>query len=142
LSVTAVEAADLEQPPVAGTGERACEVARRLRATGARWAVVLDASGGLHGWASARELARVGATARVGESARRMEARVPLGAPLKRAFGELLQHDAGWVAVLDGERFVGVLTPVGLHEALRRSVDADARGVSRGEVDFSSVSGA
>ncbi len=35
----------------------------------------------------------------------------------------MLQHDAGWVAVLDGERFVGVLTPDSLHAALRRSVD-------------------
>ncbi len=38
----------------------------------------------------------------------------------------------GWVAALDGSRFLGVLTPAKPHEALRRSVDADARGGWRG----------
>jgi osmoprotectant transport system ATP-binding protein len=33
------------------------------------------------------------------------------------------------VAVVDGSRFCGVLTPGTLHEALRRSVGADDRGV-------------
>jgi osmoprotectant transport system ATP-binding protein len=62
----------------------------------------------------------------VGERTHRMEAWVPLGATLKQAFSEMLQHDAGWVAVLDGERFVGVLTPESLHVALRRSIDDEA----------------
>ena len=31
--------------------------------------------------------------------------------------------EAGWVAVLDGDRFLGVLTPESLHAALRRSVE-------------------
>ena len=44
---------------------------------------------------------------------------------LKTAFAEMLQHDAGWVAVLDGARYVGVLTPDDLHAALRRSVGGD-----------------
>ncbi len=44
-------------------------------------------------------------------------------ATLKAAFSEMLQHDAGWVAVLDGDRYLGVLTPASLHEALRRSVE-------------------
>jgi osmoprotectant transport system ATP-binding protein len=35
----------------------------------------------------------------------------------------MLQHEAGWVAVLDGDRFLGVLTPESLHAALRRSVE-------------------
>ena len=53
----------------------------------------------------------------------------------------MLQHDAGWVAVLDGDRFLGVLTPATLHEALRRSVEADAQGLQRGEgIDLDSIS--
>jgi osmoprotectant transport system ATP-binding protein len=35
----------------------------------------------------------------------------------------MLQQEAGWVAVLDGDRFLGVLTPDSLHAALRRSVE-------------------
>ncbi|MGV9344702.1 ATP-binding cassette domain-containing protein [Streptomyces spiralis] len=139
LSVTAIEPDDLEQPPVARLDEPAERVAGRLRAEGARWAVVLDASGDLHGWVGLDALAAGGS---VGGLAHRMRAWVPVGAPLRQAFGVMLQHDAGWVAVLDGARFLGVLTPAKLHEALRRSVDADARGVPRDQVRFDSVAGA
>jgi osmoprotectant transport system ATP-binding protein len=59
----------------------------------------------------------------VGSTARRMEAWVPADASLKTAFATMLQHEAGWVAVLDSDRFLGVLTPESLHAALRRSVD-------------------
>ncbi|MFI0163224.1 ATP-binding cassette domain-containing protein [Streptomyces sp. NPDC017095] len=139
LSVTAVEPDDLEQPPVARPEEDAARVLARLRAGDARWAVVLDTAGELHGWVGADGLAAGGT---VGDLARRMTAWVPVGASLKQAFGVMLQHDAGWVAVLDGARFLGVLTPAKLHEALRRSVDADARGVRRGQVPFDSVADA
>ncbi|WP_405887371.1 betaine/proline/choline family ABC transporter ATP-binding protein [Streptomyces sp. NBC_01136] len=139
LSVTEIQPADLDQPPVARLDEPAERAAARLHAEGARWAVVLDAEGELHGWVGVDELAAGGS---VVDSAHRMNSWVPVGAPLKQAFGVMLQHDAGWVAVLDGARFLGVLTPAKLHEALRRSVDADARGVARGQVSFDSVSDA
>ncbi|MER8070595.1 betaine/proline/choline family ABC transporter ATP-binding protein [Streptomyces sp. NPDC094034] len=142
LSVTAVEPADLEEPPVARTDEPARDAAARMRAQRARWAVVLNGDGELHGWVSADALTQAGERGSVGDLARRMEAWVPLGSPLKQAFSEMLQHDAGWVAVLEGARFAGVLTPAKLHEALRRSVDADAQGIGRDEVDFDSVSDA
>ncbi|WP_328492473.1 betaine/proline/choline family ABC transporter ATP-binding protein [Streptomyces sp. NBC_00414] len=139
LSVTEIEPDDLEQPPVVRLDESADRAAGRLRAEGARWAVVLDADGDLHGWVGAEELAGGGTVAAL---VHRMKSWVPVGAPLKQAFGVMLQHDAGWVAVLDGARFLGVLTPAKLHEALRRSVDADALGVPRGQVDFDSVADA
>ncbi|MFE4815874.1 ABC transporter ATP-binding protein [Streptomyces sp. NPDC056704] len=149
LSVTDIEPGDLEQPPVARLDEPAETAVARLRAQGARWAVVLDAEDDLHGWVGVDELAAGGS---VGDHAHRMllspgdtpgpPAWVPVGAPLKQAFSVMLQHDAGWVAVLDGSRFLGVLTPAKLHEALRRSVDADARGVRRGQVSFDSISDA
>ncbi|AZS83429.1 ABC transporter ATP-binding protein [Streptomyces griseoviridis] len=139
LSVTDIEVDDLEQPPVARPAEPAADAARRLRAGGARWAVVLDERDDLHGWVGLDDL---GAGGTVGDLAHRMQAWVPVGAPLKQAFGVMLQHDAGWVAVLDDARFLGVLTPAKLHEALRRSVDADAQGVPRTEVSFDSVSDA
>ncbi|GGT23225.1 ABC transporter ATP-binding protein [Streptomyces chromofuscus] len=139
LSVTAIEPGDLEQPPIARLDEPSVRAARRLRSEGARWAVVLDTHGDLHGWVGIDEL---GTSGSVGDLAHRMNAWVPLGAPLKQAFGVMLQHDAGWVAVLEGARFLGVLTPAKLHEALRRSVDADAQGVSRRQVVFDSVADA
>ncbi|WP_406156842.1 betaine/proline/choline family ABC transporter ATP-binding protein [Streptomyces sp. NBC_01005] len=142
LSVTTIEPEDLEEPPVARLDEPAGRAAARLGGAGARWAVVLNGEGDLHGWVAADALRIAGEHGTVGELARRMDAWVPVGAPLKQAFSEMLQHDAGWVAVLDGSRFLGVLTPAKLHEALRRSVDADARGVARDEVPFDSVADA
>ncbi|MEU6737354.1 betaine/proline/choline family ABC transporter ATP-binding protein [Streptomyces physcomitrii] len=139
LSVTAIEPSDLEQPPVARLDESAARAADRLREEGGRWAVVLDGDGDLHGWIGIDEAARAGEGSRVADLAHRMGAWLPVGAPLKQAFSVMLQHDAGWVAVLDGARFLGVLTPVKLHEALRRSVDAEARGVAREDVRFDSV---
>jgi osmoprotectant transport system ATP-binding protein len=59
-----------------------------------------------------------------------MEAWVPVDASLKAAFSTMLQHEAGWVAVLDGDRFLGVLTPESLHAALRRSVEGVAPEVA------------
>ncbi|MFK4067195.1 ABC transporter ATP-binding protein [Streptomyces sp. NPDC029674] len=142
LSVTEIQTDDLEEPPIARLDEPAAQAAARLRAEEARWAVVLDADGDLHGWVGLDEVALAGTGGTVGDLAHRMNSWVPVGAPLKQAFGVMLQHDAGWVAVLDGARFLGVLTPAKLHEALRRSVDADAQGVARDEVEFDSVADA
>ncbi|MGY0020489.1 ABC transporter ATP-binding protein [Streptomyces sp. cg35] len=142
LSVTEIEADDLEQPSVARLDESAAQAAARMREEAVRWAVVLDAQGDLHGWVGIDEVTLAGPDGRVADLAHRMNAWVPIGAPLKQAFGVMLQHDAGWVAVLDGSRFLGVLTPAKLHEALRRSVDADAQGVGRDEVEFDSVADA
>ncbi|MFE0172903.1 betaine/proline/choline family ABC transporter ATP-binding protein [Streptomyces sp. NPDC059002] len=142
LSVTEIQSDDLEEPPLARLDEPAAQAAARLREEEARWAVVLDADGDLHGWVGVDEVALAGAGGTVGDLAHRMNSWVPVGAPLKQAFGVMLQHDAGWVAVLDGARFLGVLTPAKLHEALRRSVDADAQGVARDQVEFDSVADA
>ncbi|MFD7712599.1 ABC transporter ATP-binding protein [Streptomyces sp. NPDC059785] len=135
LSVTPIEEGDLEQPPVVRLDD---PLPRKLDA---RWAVVLDADGDLHGWIS-EEHARAG-TGTVREHARRMEAWLPVGASLKQAFSTMLQHDAGWIAVIDERsegRFLGVLTPARLHEALRRSTTADARDIARADVELETVS--
>ncbi|WKX71796.1 ABC transporter ATP-binding protein [Streptomyces sp. XD-27] len=144
LSVTPIEPGDLEQPPVVHLDDPLPKAAARLAADGARWAVVLDDAEGLHGWVSAESLASgaKAATGTVRERARRMDAWLPVGAPLKQAFSTMLQHDAGWIAVLDGDRFVGVLTPGRLHEALRRSIGADAKDIARTEVTLETVPGA
>ncbi|MEU6079949.1 betaine/proline/choline family ABC transporter ATP-binding protein [Streptomyces sp. NPDC047108] len=147
LSVTAIEAGDLEQPPVVHLDDPLPQAAARLAEEDARWAVVLDDSDNLHGWISL-ESVTTGSVAKsalkgtVREHARRMEAWLPLGSTLKQAFSTMLQHDAGWIAVVDGERFLGVLTPARLHEALRRSIDADANAIARADVDLETVAGA
>ncbi|MER7810584.1 betaine/proline/choline family ABC transporter ATP-binding protein [Streptomyces sp900116325] len=141
LSVTPIEESDLDQPPVVHLDDPLSRATERLRAEGARWAVVLDREDKLHGWIPA-DTAPAEAEGTVREHARRMEAWLPVGAPLKQAFATMLQHDAGWIAVIDEEstgRFLGVLTPARLHEALRRSIDADAHDVPRAEVAVETV---
>ncbi len=135
LSVTTIEPADLEHPPVVHLDDRIAATSAALRATGARWAVVLDDHEGLHGWYAADE----SGDGSVADRAKRMEAWLPTGSSLKAAFAEMLQHDAGWVAVLDGDRYVGVLTPATLHEALRRSVESDLQGVDPEAVELETV---
>jgi len=137
LSVTPIDVADLVHPPVVHLNDRSADATASLRKAGARWAVVLDDNDGLHGWIAADDAGN--GDGAVAGRAQRMNAWVPVGASLKRAFSEMLQHDAGWVAVLDGERFVGVLTPSALHEALRRSVESDATGVDRDLVEMDSI---
>jgi osmoprotectant transport system ATP-binding protein len=123
LSVTPIDVEDLVTPPVVGVDDTLADARRSLGMQAARWAVVLDASGELHGWLGRDRSEGEGF---VRDRARRMEAWVPVQASLKTAFGEMLTNDAGWIAVLDGSRYLGVLTPDSLHAALRRSVTNDA----------------
>jgi osmoprotectant transport system ATP-binding protein len=135
LSVTVIEQSDLEHPPVVHLTDRVADATASLRVADARWGVVLDDEDGLHGWISAHETG----AGTVADRARRMDAWVPVGASLKMAFAEMLQHDAGWVAVLDGNRYVGVLTPATLHAALRRSVESDLSGLDPEAVEVETV---
>jgi osmoprotectant transport system ATP-binding protein len=137
LAVTPVEPIDLEHPPVVLDTDTLAEARARLAADDARWAIVLDDHGVLKGWIGADEAQGDGLVA---ERVHRMDAWVAHDASLKDALATMLQWDAGWVAVLDGDQFVGVLTPITLHEALRRSVAADDKGVALDEVDVA-VSG-
>jgi osmoprotectant transport system ATP-binding protein len=131
LGVSGIDAADLERPPVVHVTDSLTEARTAMERAGARWAVVLDDEENLHGWLSADRAVGAGT---VGSAARRMEAWVPADASLRTAFATMLQLEAGWVAVLDGARFLGVLTPESLHAALRRSVEGavpETAGASR-----------
>ncbi|PNE36134.1 ABC transporter ATP-binding protein [Streptomyces noursei] len=141
LAVTPVEAADLDEPPVVRLDDPVSRAADALSAADAPWAVVLDTDGSPYGWVAADALTGPAAdrTAGVRDLARPMTAAVPLGTPLRQALSTLLQHDAGWLAVLDGDRYRGVLTPAALHGALRRATTADAADLPRDEVALDTV---
>ncbi|WP_405582905.1 ABC transporter ATP-binding protein [Streptomyces sp. NBC_01190] len=124
LSVTAIEPSDLARPVTLGPADPAPSAGARLRAAAADWAVVLDADGALHGWVTADELAA--STGTVGDHVRPVAARAWVGSSLKDALAAMLQDDAGWIPVMEGPRFAGVLTPARLHTALRRSVNTAA----------------
>jgi osmoprotectant transport system ATP-binding protein len=138
LSVTPVTTNDLEHPPVVRADDSLTQAAAVMGASG--WAVVLDAAGGLAGWIGQDRTRGEGVVA---DEARRMEAWVQLGDSLKIAFAEMLQWNAGWIAVLDDEdRYLGVLTPSTLHAALRRSVVAESQSIPPGDVELVTISDA
>jgi len=120
LAVTGIDTADLEQPPVVGLDDTATEA--RTAMQGARYALVLDPGGQLRGYV-ARD--RLDGDGRVADRVRRLPAAIASDQTLKVAMGELLQHDAGWVAVLEAgtDRYLGVLTLGSLHTAMRRSAE-------------------
>jgi osmoprotectant transport system ATP-binding protein len=120
LAVTPIRRGDLEYPPVARASDPAAQVAADLDRVGARWALVLDDRDEPGGWVS-REHVEGGDGTVAGRS--RPLTWVSVAATLRDAFVAMVRGDAGWVAVLDGSRFLGVLTPESLHAALRRSID-------------------
>ena len=120
LAVTPIETDDLELPPTVRLDDSLADAAASMGRVGARWAVVVDGEDNLRGWISADHVRGPGTVA---DRARRMEAWVPAGASLKAAFSVMLQQSAGWVAVLDDGRLLGVLTPESLHAALRHSIE-------------------
>jgi osmoprotectant transport system ATP-binding protein len=124
LAVTDIEIADLAAPPVLAPDATMAQARGEVAGAGGRWAVVVDHDGRLLGWVDPGDVS-AGGLDRVADHIRTFEATVPGDASLKTAFAEMLQHDAGWVAVLDGERYLGVLTPDTLHAALRRSVGGE-----------------
>jgi osmoprotectant transport system ATP-binding protein len=136
LAVTPIEPSDLERPPIVHLADSLADAHIVMDAEDARWAIVLDADNNLRGWIGTDSSRGAGTVA---DRVDRMDAWVPHDASLKDALSTMLQWDAGWVAVIDGERFLGVLTPATLHEALRRSISAEAEGVAPAEVSFSST---
>lgn len=134
LAVTPVEPQDLEHPPTVLLTDPVGEAWTLLSGQGNRaagtnappYAIVLDAEGNLRGWVAARHLTGRPESATVADVVRRFEETIQVGSSLREGLSEIVQHDAGWMPVLDGDRYVGVLTPAAVHTALRRTVPDQA----------------
>ena len=123
LAVTPIAVDDLDHPPVLRDSDRCADARAVLGSAGAEWAVVVDAGQRMRGWVGEEDCRGEGV---VGERTLHVAAELPVGASLKEALAAMLRHDAGWVGVVDGERFLGVLTPATVHRALRRSIGGSA----------------
>jgi osmoprotectant transport system ATP-binding protein len=136
LAVVTVRPEDTFRPLEVPPAMPMAEVAARARRAGAgdaaqrRWAVVVDGHR-LVGWVELRDGDHaVAATGAAGEHAQPFAVEVPLGTTLRAALAEMLEHDIGWLPVVDQGCYLGVLTPNLIHAAMRRSLSEDGRAPS------------
>ncbi len=129
LEVTPVGVAELTQPPLVCAGAPLADARAAMERAGDDYAVVVDGDRSLRGYVPRKQVDGDGV---VDDRALPVEARVSSGGTLKDALSQLLLSDAGWVAVVDGERLLGVVTPQSLHAASRRRVDGDGDGPEPG----------
>jgi osmoprotectant transport system ATP-binding protein len=130
LAVVHIAIDDLDHPPVVGPALTLAE-ARAAAEPGpgsgetmaeSRWAVVVDEDGVLRGWVPLDP----GLDGLVSDRLTRFAVEVPLGSSMRTALAEMLQRDVSWIPVAESGRYLGVLTPDGLHAAMRRSVGGHA----------------
>ena len=126
LSVTPIDLGALEQPPVVHLDDSLAQARQRLDS---RWrrAIVLD---GAERPVGELDRDRADGDGRVGDHAQPLDATISADRTLYDAFSQMLIHQAIWVAVLDGSRFCGVLTPESFVAAIQR-VPAEAEGARR-----------
>jgi osmoprotectant transport system ATP-binding protein len=121
LRVTTIDGDQLEHPDTV-TPDTPLEPVRQLLVdTGALSIPVVDAAGILRGRVRAKD---ADGEATAAERLVRVDAWVDIHDTLEHALANTLLSDDGWIGVLDGERYLGVLTPDGVYRSLRRAVDS------------------
>jgi len=126
LSVTPIDLNALDRPPVVHAEDSLADARRLLDS---RWdrVIVLDRTDKPVGELDRDATAGDG---RVADRARPLEAFIGADRTLYDAFSQMLIHQASWVAVVDGDRFRGVLTPESFVAAIQR-VPAELEGARR-----------
>ena len=124
LAVTPIRTEDLDQPTALARGDGVAYAATALEVDNRSWGVVLDADEEhALGWVSRgalTEAVRSGARqSTVGDWLRPFGATVQRTETLRTAFSTLLGQDLRFLPVLEGDRYLGVLTPDVVHTALR-----------------------
>jgi osmoprotectant transport system ATP-binding protein len=120
LKVTAIDTTWLDHPETV-TPETPLERLRDLFAARDMLSVpVVDGDGVLHGRVRAKEAEGDGTAA---DRLVRVEAWVDVHDTLEHALANTLLSDDGWIGVLDGDRYLGVLTPDGVYRSLRATID-------------------
>jgi osmoprotectant transport system ATP-binding protein len=123
LKVTPIELDALEHPPTVRPSDSLARARQVMHATDASWVAVVDQDARLCGHVRAANAFGDGTA---GERAERVEAWVSTDDYLENALAAMLLTDYGWVAVVDGDTFAGILTPDAIYRALRTSLDEAA----------------
>jgi osmoprotectant transport system ATP-binding protein len=120
LKVTPIDVACLEHPPTVQPTASLAEARTAMEQSGSRWVAVVNGDSKLRGHVRA---ANAGGDGAVADRTERVEAWVSSGDYLENALAAMLLTDYGWVAVVHGDDFLGVLTPDAIYCALRSSLD-------------------
>ena len=120
LRVTPIEEECLEHPPTVSPDASLADARAAIAKWDAGWVAVVGPDGVLRGYVDDEHAGGDGAVA---ERLQRIETWVPLDHDLQDALATMLLTHEGWVSVLDGDRFVGVLTPEAVYQTLRRSLE-------------------
>jgi osmoprotectant transport system ATP-binding protein len=123
LKVTPIDLEALEHPPTVRPSDSLAQAREVMHRTGMSWVAVVDEDARLCGHVRA---ANADSDGTAGERAERVEAWVSTDDYLENALAAMLLTDYGWVAVVDGDTFAGVLTPDAIYRALRTSLDEAA----------------
>jgi osmoprotectant transport system ATP-binding protein len=124
LRVTPIDLAFLEHPPTVAPESTLTDVRAAISQAGMTWVAVVGDDGVLLGSVHERDVADApeGGHGWAKQHVQRIEAWVPVDASLQDALAMTLLTERGWVAALDGDRFVGVLTPDAVYRSLRESL--------------------
>jgi osmoprotectant transport system ATP-binding protein len=124
LRVTSIDLAFLEHPPTVRPEARLDAVRDAIARADVDgqspdWVAVVDGAGGLRGSVTSAAAEGEGVVA---DHVERIEAWVPADGSLQDALAAMLLTRGGWIAVIDGDRFLGVLTPDAVYRSLRQSL--------------------
>jgi osmoprotectant transport system ATP-binding protein len=124
LKVTPIDVDQLEHPPTLAPDESLAKAREAFAKVDAASLPVVADGGTLCGRLRAEDAIDTPAPGLdVGAKTVRVEAWVDVHDSLETVMDRALLTSEGWVAVLDGERLLGTLTPDAIHRALRSSLD-------------------
>jgi osmoprotectant transport system ATP-binding protein len=123
LKVTPIDAEHLEHPPTVVPTASLADARTAMDRAGADWVAVVNGDSRLRGHV---RRANADGDEAVSDRTERVEAWVAIDDYLENALAAMLLTDYGWVAVVNGDEFVGVLTPDAIYRALRSSLDEAA----------------
>jgi len=130
LAVTPLRSAELLRPATVRSSDRPGFAGSRLGTVGARWGIVVTDDGRLAGWVTAADLREHAGAGNVGEVARPAPGVAQLDDPVLETLSRTLALPEGWVAVCEGERYVGVFDRAGLPSVEPGPVDEHADSAS------------
>jgi osmoprotectant transport system ATP-binding protein len=125
LKVTPVDKELVDHPPVVSINDTLDHARVALRDWQHSSIPVIDETGALRGRLRAHDAEGDGT---VSDRRSDVDTVVNIDESLDDALARMLLTDDGWIAVIDGDRYVGTVNPAAIHRALRASITREGDG--------------